>query len=78
MYTNSARYFELSSATVMATDAATTLPSLPHPSNYTAEPGRLFGWGAAKREAAFPGAETIDAAKHICHPGLGPSSRNIA
>ena len=61
----------------MATDAAPALPSLPHPSNYTAEPGRLFGWGSAKRESAFPGAETIDAAKHICYPGLGPSKHSM-
>ena len=49
---------------------AAELPSLPHPSSYAAEPGRLFGWGSARRESAFPGAKTIDAAGHICYPGF--------
>ena len=49
--------------------SANALPSLPPPSNYTSEPGMLFGWGAAKRPSAFPGAKTIDATKHICYPG---------
>ena len=57
--------------------AAAELPSLPHPSNYAAEPGRLFGWGSAKRESAFPGAKTIDAAGHICYPGFQPAHNSI-
>ena len=61
----------MSSAAVaaMATATASALPPLPVPSNYTPVPGRLFGWGAAKRPSAFPGAKTIDATKHICYPG---------